>query len=77
MNIEDLNEFVNEQSTKGELTRELLGILSDYNNGKFDDKTKNELCKSVEAGFHAEDASADEQTSKFLRQAVEVVTAII
>ena len=77
MNIEDLNEFVNEQSIKGKLTRELLGVLSDFQNGKIDASAKKDLCESIEAGFHAEDACVDEQTSKFLRKAVEVVCAIL
>ncbi len=77
MNIEDLNEYVNEQSIRGKLTRELLGVLSDFQSGKIDASTKKDLCDSIEAGFHAEDACVDEQTSKFLRKAVEVVCAIL
>ena len=77
MNIEDLNEYVNEQSIRGKLTRELLDVLSDFQSGKIDVSTKKDLCESIEAGFHAEDACVDEQTSKFLRKAVETVCAIL
>ena len=77
MNVEDLNEYVNEDSVKGELTRELLDILADFKNGRIDIDTKNELVKSVEEGFHAEDAFADEQTAKFLKQAVTVLLGVV
>jgi len=77
MNVEDLNEFVNEDSVKGELTRELLDILADFKNGRIDKETKDMLVQSVEQGFHAEDAHANEQTSKFLRKAVETLLLVV
>ena len=77
MNVEDLNEYVNEDSVKGKLTRELLEILADFKNGRIDIDTKNDLVKSVEESFHAEDAFADEQTSRFLKQAVTVLLGVV
>ena len=77
MIVEDLNEFVNEDSVKGELTRELLDILADFKNGRIDIDAKNELVKSVEEGFKAENAHADEQTAKFLRKAVETLLSVV
>ena len=77
MIVEDLNEFVNEDSVKGELTRELLGILGDFKNGKIDKETKDMLVQSVEQGFKAEENHADEQTSKFLRKAVETLLSVV
>ena len=46
-------------------------------NNLIDVNIKKDLCESIEAGFHAEDACVDEQTSKFLRKAVETVCAIL
>ena len=77
MNVEDLNEYVNEESVRGELTREMLGILSDFENKKIDKETKDMLIRSVEQGFHAEDAHSDEQTSKFLRKAVDALLTVV
>ena len=47
MNIEDLNEYVNEQSIRGKLTRELLDVLSDFQSGKIDVSAKKDLCESI------------------------------
>ena len=77
MNVEDLNEYVNEDSVKGKLTRELLEILADFQNGRIDVEIKNKLIRSVEEGFHAEDAFADEQTSRYLKQAVKMLVGIV
>ena len=77
MTVEDLNKYVNEASVRGELTRELLGIHSDYTNGKIDAKTRDELYLSVENGFQAEDTHADEQTSKFIRTAVYALMQVV
>jgi len=77
MNIEDLNKYVNEESVRGELTRELLGVHSDYTNGKIDSKVRDELLLSIENGFQAEDTHENEQTAKFLRSAVYALMQVV
>ena len=47
MNVEDLNEYVNEDSVKGKLTRELLEILADFKNGIIDIKIFHEISKEL------------------------------
>tara|TARA_R100001591_G_scaffold107414_1_gene116336 strand:- start:136 stop:369 length:234 start_codon:yes stop_codon:yes gene_type:complete len=77
MNVEDLNKYVNEDSVRGELTRELLGVLSDYKNDKIDFKTKDDLVKSIHEGFRAEEDFKDEQTARYLKQAVDALLKIV
>ena len=75
--IEDLQKFAKESSVKGALAKELLEVNEDYKKGKIDFKTKDDLVKSIETGYHAEDACADEMTSRFLRQAVTMLLKIV
>ena len=77
MNVEDLNKYVNDDSVKGELTRELLGVLSDYKNDKINFKTKDDLVRSISEGFEAEKDLKDEETAKFLRQAVYALLKVV
>jgi len=77
MTVEELNRYVNEDSVRGELTRELLEVHSDYTNGKIDAKVRDELLLSIENGFQAEDAHADEQTAKFIRSAVYALMQVV
>tara|TARA_R100001079_G_C4443576_1_gene150099 strand:+ start:1530 stop:1763 length:234 start_codon:yes stop_codon:yes gene_type:complete len=77
MTVEELNKYVNEESVRGELTRELLGVHSDYTNGKINAKVRDELLLSIENGFHAEDAHANEQTAKFIRSAVYALMQVV
>jgi hypothetical protein len=77
MNVEDLNKYVNEESVRGELTRELLAIHSDYTNGKINAKTRDELYASIENGFQAENAHDNEQISKFIRTAVYALMQVV
>ena len=77
MTVEDLNKYVNEDSVRGELTRELLCINSDYTNGKINAKTRDELYASIENGFQAENVHNNEQTAKFIRTAVYALMQVV
>tara|TARA_R100000657_G_C4539148_1_gene16335 strand:- start:212 stop:445 length:234 start_codon:yes stop_codon:yes gene_type:complete len=77
MNVEDLNKYVNEESVRGDLTRQLLEVHSDYTNGKINAKIRDQLLLSIESGFKAEDTHADEQTAKFLRSAVYALMQVV
>jgi hypothetical protein len=55
----------------------LLGIHSDYSNGKINAKTRDELYASIENGFQAENAHDNEQTSKFIRTAVYALMQVV
>ena len=77
MSVEYLNKYVNDDSVKGELTRELLGVLSDYKNDKISFKTKDDLVRSIYEGFEAEKDLKDEQNAKFLKQAVDVLLKVV
>tara|TARA_R100001591_G_scaffold102832_1_gene109930 strand:+ start:848 stop:1081 length:234 start_codon:yes stop_codon:yes gene_type:complete len=77
MNVEDLNKYVNEESVRGDLTRQLLEVHSDYTNGKINAKIRDELLLSIENGFQAEDTHKNEQTAKFLRSAVYALMQVV
>ena len=53
-------QYVNEQSIRGDLARELLGIISDYESGTISAEDKSELLHEVMASYQASDLARDE-----------------
>ena len=43
MNLDDIVQFINEDSIRGELARELAGIISDYHAGAITVEDKEEI----------------------------------
>lgn len=75
--MDEILQHVNESSIRGELARELTGILSDYENGKISAQDKNDLLQGVIVGFQATEAASDEDTVRWLVQAANIVSAVV
>ena len=53
-------QYINEQSIRGDLARELLGIISDYEAGNLSAEDKSELLHEVMSSYQASDLARDE-----------------
>lgn len=69
MNLDEIAQYVNEDSVKGELAREFVGIVSDYQAGTITLEEKNDLVNAVIAGFNAANISQDEDTARWIANA--------
>ena len=69
-------QYVNEQSIRGDLARELLGIMSDYESGTISAEDKSELLHEVMASYQASDLARDEVMWRWAISAATVVASI-
>ena len=69
-------QYVNEQSIRGDLARELLGIISDYESGTISAEDKSELLHEVMASYQASDLARDEVMWRWAISAATLVASI-
>jgi hypothetical protein len=69
-------QYVNEQSIRGDLARELLGIMSDYESGTISAEDKSELLQEIMASYQASDLARDEVMWRWAISAATVVASI-
>ena len=69
-------QYVNEQSIRGDLARELLGIMSDYESGTISAEDKSELLHEVMSSYQASDLARDEVMWRWAISAATLVASI-
>ena len=69
-------QYVNEQSIRGDLARELLGIISDYEAGNISAEDKSELLHEVMSSYQASDLAKDEVMWRWAVSAATIVASI-
>ena len=69
-------QYVNEQSIRGDLARELLGIMSDYESGTISAEDKSELLHEVMASYQASELAKDEVMWRWAISAATIVANI-
>ena len=69
-------QYVNEQSIRGDLARELLGIMSDYESGTISAEDKSELLHEIMASYQASELARDEVMWRWAVSAATIVASI-
>ena len=69
-------QYVNEESIRGDLARELLGIISDYESGTISAEDKSELLHEVMSSYQASDLARDEVMWRWAISAATLVASI-
>lgn len=76
MTLDDLNQYVNEDSVKGELAREFLGVIADYQAGTISKEDKDQLVEQIAQSFQNNRVVDDEESVRWIANAVDLVAAI-
>lgn len=76
MTLDDLNQYVNEDSVKGELAREFLGVIADYQAGTISKEDKDQLVEQIAQSFQNNRVADDEESVRWIANAVNLVAAI-
>jgi len=77
MNLDEIVQYVNEQSIKGDLARELVGIISDYQAGTITALDKEQLINEVLASFKAHGLAEDEITMRWAVSAASIAISVV
>jgi hypothetical protein len=77
MNLDDIVQYINEDSIRGDLSRELAGIISDYHAGAITVEDKELLVNEVLNAFQAQNLAEDEVMLRWAVSAATLVTSIV
>ena len=77
MTLDDLNQYVNEDSIRGDLARELIGIISDYQSGTISHEEKSELVEQLKAAYLNSQLIEDEENVRLISNALSLVVSIV
>ena len=75
--MDEIVQYVNEQSIRGDLARELLGIINDYQSGTISKDDKDALVNEIISAYHANGLAEDENTLRWAVQAANIVTSLV
>lgn len=77
MNLEELTAYAEESSVRGDLAREFLGIMSDYQNGSITAEDKEMLLKEVLSGYEAQGLAENEVMMRWAYNVASTVARIV
>lgn len=77
MNLDEILQYMNEQSIRGDLAREFAGIISDYQAGSISASDKEALIKEVLASFEAHGLAEDEIMWRWAVSAASIAVSIV
>lgn len=75
--MDEIVQYVNEQSIRGDLARELLGIINDYQAGTITKEDKDALVNEILSAYHANGLAEDENTLRWAVQAASIVSSLV
>lgn len=77
MTLDEITQYANEQSVRGDLAREFVGILSDYQAGTITAEEKNQLVNEVLAAYKAQGLAEDEVMFRWAFNAASIAVSIV
>ena len=76
MSTYSIIEYVEEQSIRGDLARELHGIINDYNDGQISAEDKEALVEEILQAYQASELAKDEVMWRWAVNAASLVTSL-
>lgn len=77
MTLDDLNQYINEESVKGDLAREFIGVIADYQSGTITKEDKDQLVEQILQSFQNNRVVDDEENVRWIANAANFVIAIV
>lgn len=77
MNLDEIVQYMGEQSIRGDLAREFAGIISDYQAGSISAADKEALIKEVLSSFEAHGLAEDEVMWRWAVSAATIAVSIV
>ncbi|NBV28526.1 hypothetical protein EBS02_05865 [bacterium] len=77
MSLDEIVQYVDEQSIRGDLAREFTGIISDYQNGSLSVEDKEALINEVLASFEAHGLAEDEVMWRWAVSAASIAVSVV
>lgn len=77
MNLDEITQYMNEQSVRGSLAREFAGIISDYQTGAISSQDKEQLVNEILSAYHANGLAEDEVMMRWAVSAASIAVCIV
>lgn len=77
MNLDEIVQYINEQSIRGDLAREFAGIISDYQTGTITAQDKEQLVNEVLSSYQAHGLAEDEVMMRWAVSAATIAVSIV
>lgn len=77
MNLDEIVQYINEQSIRGDLAREFAGIISDYQAGTITAGEKEQLVNEVLAAYQANGLAEDEVLMRWAVSAATIAASVV
>ena len=75
--MDDILQYINEQSIRGDLAREFAGIISDYQTGAITANDKEQLVNEVLASYQAHGLAEDENIMRWAVSAASIAVKVV
>lgn len=75
--MDDILQYINEQSIRGDLAREFAGIISDYQTGAITANDKEQLVNEVLASYQAHGLAEDENMMRWAVSAASIAVKVV
>ena len=75
--MDELTQYVNEESVRGDLARELVGIIADYQAGTISAADKEQLVNGVLASYQAQGLAEDEVMWRWAINAATIAASVV
>lgn len=77
MNLDEIVQYINEQSIRGDLAREFAGIISDYQAGSISSSDKEQLVNEILASYQAHGLAQDEVMMRWAVSAASIAVSVV
>lgn len=75
--MDEITQYINENSPRGELARELMGVVADYQAGTINAQEKEEITNAIVESYKADQLANDEVTLRWAVTAATLVAGIV
>lgn len=75
--MEEITQYINEESVRGDLARELAGIISDYQSGTISAEDKEQLVNGVLEAYQANGVAQDEVMWRWAINAATIALSVV
>jgi hypothetical protein len=77
MSLEEITQYMGEQSIRGNLAREFAGIISDYQSGAITAQDKEQLVNEILSAYHANGLAEDEVMMRWAVSAASIAASVV
>ena len=77
MNLDEIYQYQGEDSVRGDLAREFMGVINDYQSGTITAEDKTEFINEIVSSYQANNLATEEVTARWIVSAANLAASIV